>query len=97
MVINLFVVWYERRRATQLGSAFLMADAAHTQSDIYVTLAAVGSLILTRAGWGFIDPILAILVALIAAIPEHAELDAQRRLEKADDEHDYNRDDQEYQ
>ena len=67
MAINVFVVWYERRRAAQLGSAFLQADAAHTQSDIYVTLAAVGSLILTRAGWGFVDPILAIIVALIIA------------------------------
>jgi cation diffusion facilitator family transporter len=67
MAINVFVVWYERRRARQLGSAFLQADAAHTQSDIYVTLAAVGSLILTRAGWGFVDPILAISVALIIA------------------------------
>jgi cation diffusion facilitator family transporter len=67
MAINVFVVWYERRRARQLGSAFLQADAAHTQSDIYVTLAAVGSLILTRAGWGFVDPILAIIVALIIA------------------------------
>ena len=67
MATNVFVVWYERRRATQLGSAFLQADAAHTQSDIYVTLAAVGSLILTRAGWGFVDPILAIIVALIIA------------------------------
>lgn len=44
-----------------------MADAAHTQSDIYVTLAAIGSLILTRGGWGFVDPILAIVVALIIA------------------------------
>lgn len=67
MAINVFVVWYERRRAKQLSSSFLLADAAHTQSDIYVTLAAVGSLILTRAGWGFIDPILAIIVALIIA------------------------------
>ncbi len=67
MGINLFVVWYERRRAKQLTSSFLAADAAHTQSDIYVTLAAIGSLILTRAGWGFIDPILAIIVALIIA------------------------------
>ena len=67
MVINVFVVWYERRRARQLSSSFLLADAAHTQSDIYVTLAAIGSLILTRAGWGFVDPILAIIVALIIA------------------------------
>jgi cation diffusion facilitator family transporter len=67
LLINLFVVWYERRRARQLGSSFLLADAAHTQSDIYVTVAALGSLVLTRAGWGFIDPILAVLVALIIA------------------------------
>lgn len=67
MVINVFVVWYERRRARQFSSSFLLADAAHTQSDIYVTVAAIGSLLLTRAGWGFIDPILAIIVALIIA------------------------------
>lgn len=67
LLINFLVVWYERRRGKQLGSSFLMADAAHTQSDIYVTLAALGSLVLTRAGWGFIDPILAVGVALIIA------------------------------
>jgi cation diffusion facilitator family transporter len=67
LAINLFVVWFERRRARQLGSSFLLADAAHTQSDIYVTVAAVGSLLLTRAGWGMIDPILAVIVALIIA------------------------------
>src|SRR3954465_8345983 len=30
LVVNVFVVIYERRRGKQLGSAFLMADAAHT-------------------------------------------------------------------
>lgn len=67
LLINFIVVWYERRRGKQLGSSFLMADAAHTQSDIYVTLAALGSLVLTRAGYGFVDPILAVGVALIIA------------------------------
>ncbi len=67
MGANFFVVWYERRRARQLNSAFLMADAAHTGSDIYVTAAALASLVLARVGLGFIDPILAIAVALVIA------------------------------
>lgn len=65
MAINLIVVWYERRRGRQLESAFLLADAAHTGSDIYVTAAALASLVLAHMGLGFIDPILAIAVALV--------------------------------
>ena len=34
LVVNLFVVWYERRRGRQLSSALLLADASHTASDI---------------------------------------------------------------
>jgi cation diffusion facilitator family transporter len=67
MVINFIVVWYERRRGRQLNSAFLLADAAHTGSDVYVTAAALGSLVLARMGLGFIDPVLAIAVALVIA------------------------------
>ena len=67
MVINLFVVRYERQRGKALQSPFLLADAAHTNSDIYVTAAALGSLLLTRYGWGAIDPVLAIVVALVIA------------------------------
>lgn len=67
MGINLLVVWYERRRGKELRSAFLSADAAHTQSDIYVTAAALGSLLLARIGYGFVDPLLAIAVALVIA------------------------------
>jgi cation diffusion facilitator family transporter len=67
MVVNLFVVRYERRRGEELASPFLLADAAHTNSDIYVTAAALGSLLLTKFGWGAVDPALAILVALVIA------------------------------
>ena len=42
------MVWFERRRGRRLRSAFLLADAEHTRSDIYVTLAALGSLVLAR-------------------------------------------------
>ena len=50
MFVNVAVVWFERRRARQLNSDFLLADAAHTRSDIYVTAAAFASLVLARSG-----------------------------------------------
>ena len=65
--VNVFVVAFERRRGHRLGSAFLLADAAHTGSDILVTLLALASLALWRAGWAWLDAVLAIAVALIIA------------------------------
>ncbi len=67
LVVNVFVVWYERRRGRELGSAFLLADAAHTSGDILVTLMALASLALSRTGWVHLDAVLAIGVALIIA------------------------------
>jgi cation diffusion facilitator family transporter len=67
VLLNLFVVWYERRRGRDLQSAFLMADAAHTVSDVYVTGLAVLSLVLARYGYARFDAVLAIIVALIIA------------------------------
>jgi cation diffusion facilitator family transporter len=67
MALNVFVVWHERRRGRELHSTFLLADATHTRSDLYVTGAALGSLLLSRAGFGIVDPLLAIIVALVIA------------------------------
>jgi cation diffusion facilitator family transporter len=67
MFVNVAVVWFERRRARQLNSDFLLADAAHTRSDIYVTAAAFASLVLARGGYGAVDALLAIAVALLIA------------------------------
>jgi cation diffusion facilitator family transporter len=67
LVVNMFVVWYERRRGRELGSAFLLADAAHTAGDILVTVMALASLALARIGIGRLDAVLAIGVALIIA------------------------------
>ena len=67
LVINALIVMYERRRGRELSSSFLIADAAHTNSDLYVTLLALASLGLTRLGYGTLDPVLAVLVALTIA------------------------------
>jgi len=65
--INIAVVWYERKRGRELDSAFLVADAEHTRADIYVTLLALSSLLLTRVGLARADPVLAIVVAGLIA------------------------------
>ena len=52
--VNLFVVMYERRRGRELGSNLLLADAAHTASDILVTALAIASLVLR--GWDTCAP-----------------------------------------
>lgn len=67
LAVNAFVVWYERKRGRELGSAFLLADAAHTGSDILVTLLALASLVISRIERPWIDALLAITVALIIA------------------------------
>jgi cation diffusion facilitator family transporter len=67
LFINAFVVWYERRRGAEIGSAFLLADADHTGGDILVTVLALVSLFLGRHGGRRVDALLAITVALIIA------------------------------
>ena len=67
LVVNLIVVTYERRRGRALGSSLLLADAAHTGSDILVTALAIASLQLSRLGFARADAVLGILVALLIA------------------------------
>ena len=67
LVVNVFVVGFERSRGRRFGSAFLLADAAHTASDILVTLMALASLVLSLIGLEWLDAVLAIGVALIIA------------------------------
>jgi cation diffusion facilitator family transporter len=67
LVVNAVVVVYERRRGRELASSFLIADAAHTNSDLYVTILAIASLGLTKLGFGALDPVLALMVAVIIA------------------------------
>jgi cation diffusion facilitator family transporter len=65
--VNAFVVIYERRRGRALGSGLLLADAAHTASDILGTGVAILSLVLSHLGYVRADAVLGILVALLIA------------------------------
>lgn len=66
LAVNLFVVWVERREGRRLQSELLMADAAHTGSDVFATLLVLASFIAMRFGVAWADvAAAAVIVALI--------------------------------
>jgi cation diffusion facilitator family transporter len=66
--VNVFVAWYEAREGRRLGSAYLIADATHTRSDIYVTLGVVASFAGARAGLPWVDAVIACGIAVFIAV-----------------------------
>ncbi len=66
LAVNIAVVRYERYKGRQLRSMFLVADAQHTLSDIYVTLGVLTGLVLVKLGFAWMDR--AVALAVVAAI-----------------------------
>lgn len=64
LVVNLGVAWYEARRGKELESPFLTSDAAHTRSDVIVTLGVLGAVVLVKLGYPKLDMVAAFVVAL---------------------------------
>ena len=61
--VNLLVANYEKRKAEQLGSPFLASDAAHTSSDVLVTLGVIVTVGLVQAGYPMLDSVMALGIA----------------------------------
>jgi len=62
LVINLFVTTYERRAGRRLKSEIIMADAAHTLSDVFVSFGVIAGLVLVVLGFPQADPLMALVV-----------------------------------
>jgi cation diffusion facilitator family transporter len=63
LVVNTAVAIYEARRGHELHSDILLADAAHTRADVFITMGVLTGLLLARAGFAFADPLIALVVA----------------------------------
>jgi cation diffusion facilitator family transporter len=63
--VNLFVSRYESRRGRELRSPLLLADAQHTLSDIFATIAVLTAILLIRAGFSWADPVAAAGIAAV--------------------------------
>ena len=67
LIVNVFVVIYEKRAARRYSSEFLFADAVHTQSDVLVTIAVIAGLPLVLRGYLYWDAILALAISAFIA------------------------------
>lgn len=61
--VNLVVTLVESRAGREAGSEILLADAAQSRADAYVTLGVLGGLVLQRVGFVAADAFLAFAVA----------------------------------
>jgi cation diffusion facilitator family transporter len=67
LVVNLAVVRYESGQGRQLKSELLLADAAHTRSDVLTSCAVLLSLLAVWVGYAALDSIGALVVAVFIA------------------------------
>jgi cation diffusion facilitator family transporter len=65
LVVNLFVAAWEGKRGRELRSRFLVADAAHTASDVLATVAVLLAFLGSRAGLRWADPAASLVVLVI--------------------------------
>ena len=63
--INLIVTWYENRRGRALGSELLVADAAHTRVDVFISAGVLAGVGLMRLGVRYVDPAIAIIIVVL--------------------------------
>src|SRR2546425_4055550 len=65
---NVVIAWFENRRGGELRSELLVADAAHTRADALITVGVLAGVLFARQGWWWIDPVVAIAVALVIVL-----------------------------
>ncbi|MGH7672119.1 MAG: cation diffusion facilitator family transporter, partial [Gemmatimonadales bacterium] len=63
--VNVLVAWYENRRGHELSSELLIADAAHTRTDVFITIGVLLGVLFSRQGYLWVDPAVAIVVAVL--------------------------------
>jgi len=67
MAVSIFVTTYEKTMGKKLSSEYLIADAQHTKSDIYASIAVIIGLIFVKLGFPIADPIVGAIVGILVA------------------------------
>ncbi len=65
MGVNIFISRFEKREGIKYNSSILVADSAHTNTDIYVSLSVIVSFILINLGYPLFDPVISVLIAIV--------------------------------
>src|SRR5207248_3638200 len=66
--VNVVIAWYENRRGRELKGELLVAGAAHTRAGVLITVGVLAGVLFARQGWWWIDPVVAIAVALVIVL-----------------------------
>ncbi|MEW6327603.1 MAG: cation diffusion facilitator family transporter [Thermodesulfobacteriota bacterium] len=64
LVVNIFVMLYERKQGRMFESEILISDSFHTGADILTTGAVIIGLLAIRAGYPIVDPIIALFISI---------------------------------
>ena len=64
-VVNLGITLYETRLGQHLQSHVLLADAAQTRANLFVTVSVIASLIAAQFGLNWLDSIVALIVVVV--------------------------------
>jgi cation diffusion facilitator family transporter len=67
LLVNIWVMTYETKKGHELKSEFLLADAIHTKSDIFISISVIASLIAAKMGYPEVDIIAALLITVLIA------------------------------
>ena len=65
LLINVAVVRYESRAGRRLTSELLLADSAHTRSDVFATIGVLISLVAVALGYPLLDPLAGVAIAIL--------------------------------
>ena len=68
LIVNTIVATYETRRGYELHSQLLLADAAHTRADVFVTIGVLIGVVLSYFGLAWADAVVALGVAVVVAV-----------------------------
>ncbi len=67
LLVNIFVAVYEKGKGNELHSEFLVADARHTQTDVYSTIGVIIGLFFVKMGFTRADTVVGAIVGLLVA------------------------------
>ncbi len=67
IIVNICVTIFEKRKGTELKSDFLISDAMHTLSDVFVSISVMGTLVAIKLGLHWVDILASVFIAILIA------------------------------
>jgi cation diffusion facilitator family transporter len=67
IIVNICVTTFEKKMGIALQSDFLISDATHTLSDVFVSISVMGTLLAIKLGYYWIDILVSVFIALLIA------------------------------